>query len=215
MILLVDKPSCCTTRSLYNHIQYIKPKIKIGHCGTLDPMASGLVLVLINKANKLQDLIHSYSKLYYVEFLFGIETETNDLYGKIKNINSSYNLDVDEAIKKLNNKKNTIINQRVPKYSAKKYKGISLYKYIRNEKNKGKEGENIKIFNKVNVFNLQVVYMSCYMCSFYLSVSSGFYIRSFVRDFGIELNIYTTVSKIVRIKIGPFCISNALSLNIR
>ena len=195
-IIVVYKKSCIHTRQIYAHIK----GVKIGHCGTLDKYAQGVVIVLVGKANKLQNVIHSMKKSYYFEIFFGIDTDTNDIFGTLnyythKHINMN---NVLHYIKNIN-----ITYQNAPKFSAKKVYGKPMYKY------KNKDNLPLRI-SYIQIHNINVVWHNNRKIGIYILVTGGFYVRAFARDIGHFMQTYACVTKIVRITIGPFTLSRAI-----
>ena len=127
-VLVVNKPKGPTSRDVVNQIQNLL-QTKAGHTGTLDPLATGVLVVTLGKATKLSEIITSTKKEYEAEVIFGIETDTLDIEGNVlKEVNQI--IAKQEIIDVLNKFKKTY-NQEVPKYSAVKVNGKKLYEYAR------------------------------------------------------------------------------------
>ena len=128
-IVLINKEKNCTSRDVVNQVSKILKTKKIGHTGTLDPIATGVIVLCIGKATKLVEVITSYDKEYEAEVILGIKTDTKDITGKIlkeeKAIISKEN--IEECLKKMIG----TYNQTVPIYSAVKINGKKLYEYAR------------------------------------------------------------------------------------
>lgn len=189
-----------------NVVQEIKNKInvkKIGHLGTLDPLATGLLVLAVNRATKFSNYFLESDKSYDVEVVLGSSTDTDDSTGSI--ISKSDNIpDKTLVEKELFLFKGESL-QTPPFYSALKHKGKPLYKYAR-------QGEYIskpprKIFIKeIKNFNFQKN-----ICSFRIDCTKGTYIRSIARDLGERLGCGAHMKKLVRVSQGIFSLSNATS----
>ena len=189
-----------------NVVQEIKKKInvkKIGHLGTLDPLATGLLVLAVNRATKFSNYFLESDKSYDVEVVLGYSTDTDDSTGNI--ISKSDNIpDKTLVERELFFFKGESL-QTPPFYSALKHKGKPLYKYAR-------QGEYIskpprKIFIKeIKNFNFQKN-----ICSFRIDCTKGTYIRSIARDLGERLGCGAHMKKLVRVSQGIFSLSNATS----
>ena len=189
-----------------NVVQEIKKKInvkKIGHLGTLDPLATGLLVLAVNRATKFSNYFLESDKSYDVEVVLGSSTDTDDSTGNI--ISKSENIpDKTLVERELFLFKGESL-QTPPFYSALKHKGKPLYKYAR-------QGEYIskpprKIFVKeISNFNFQKN-----ICSFRIDCTKGTYIRSIARDLGERLGCGAHMKKLVRVSQGIFSLSNATS----
>ena len=189
-----------------NVVQEIKKKInvkKIGHLGTLDPLATGLLVLAVNRATKFSNYFLESDKSYDVEVVLGSSTDTDDSTGNI--ISKSDNIpDKTLVERELFLFKGESL-QTPPFYSALKHKGLPLYKYAR-------QGEYIskpprKIFVKeISNFNFQKN-----ICSFRIDCTKGTYIRSIARDLGERLGCGAHMKKLVRVSQGIFSLSNATS----
>ena len=138
-ILNIDKPECITSHDVVDAIRKIFPNQKVGHTGTLDPLATGVLPICIGEATKLSDNLTSETKAYSVKMLLGVETDTYDITGRIV-FASVFNKDeiyIKERIKRFIGKQ----MQMPPKYSAIKVEGKKLYQYAR--ENKTERNRNI------------------------------------------------------------------------
>ena len=198
-ILILNKPK---NISSFSYIQKIKKEEnikKIGHAGTLDPLAEGMMIVMANAATKFSDYLMKKDKTYLVEMELGYETETLDLEGKKIN---EYKGEIEINIELLNevlNKYKGKIKQIPPMYSAIKKDGIKLYQLARSGEKIELEARDVEIYNIYDVeFNNKKIRFRC-------DVSSGTYIRSLVRDIGRELGYFATMTELFREKVGKFC----------
>ena len=199
---LINKPKSWTSQDLCSKFKKLYNFNKVGHSGTLDPNATGLMLIATNKYTKLFDYITNKDKTYVVKTLFGYDSETLDIdsnYEKIHEID--LNKIKDEFINAVNNKKGESL-QIPPKYSAVKVKGKRLYKYAR----EGKEVEIPK--RKINVKKIEIIKIDNEIAEIKVKVSEGTYIRSLISDIAKSLNTVAIVSDLERISIGNLDINH-------
>ena len=204
-IWLLDKPVGITSRKFLDQVnQKIKIK-KIGHSGTLDPLASGLMILLGGKARKIQDLFTKLDKCYVVDIFLGANSETDDAEGPIV-VRPEAKFVPEEKLKKALDYFCGEISQTPPIYSAVKIKGERAYKSARKGKNVSISPRKIKIYsNKILEYNYPLL-------SLQVKCSSGTYIRSLARDIGEYLSVGGYVKELRRISVGPFDISQANNL---
>jgi tRNA pseudouridine55 synthase len=205
-MLLLDKPSGITSFKAVQKIKKVLKVKKAGHCGTLDPAATGLLIVLIGKATKIQDKFMKKDKVYISSFLLGTVTNTGDLEGNI--IYQKDFLDIlNISIKKIKDAAKNFtgeLYQIPPMYSALKHKGKKLYELARRGIEVERKSKKIVIseFEIISYFNGIVnVRISC---------SSGTYIRTLAQDFGNFLGCGATVKTLRREHIDTFDVKNAL-----
>ena len=199
--LLVNKEPGITSSKV---VQIIKKQFnfnRVGHLGTLDPMASGLLIIAINRATKFASLFLQSEKSYRAEVTLGIQTDTDDAEGKIilyKDVNVNY-LQVKETLLSFLGDS----NQFPPNYSALKHKGKPLYKYAR-------DGIKIeKAARKISVKSIKNISIELPKVSFDINCSKGTYIRSIARDYGLRLGCGANLSKLVRTSQEKFLLSDA------
>ena len=208
-ILIVNKPSGITSRDVVNIVGKTLNTKKVGHTGTLDPMATGVLVLCIGNALKVCELITANDKEYIAKVILGIETETLDTTSPIINTKKT-NITKEEIEKILNSFKGSYL-QEVPKYSAVKINGKKLYEYAR-------EGKEIELPKKmVTIYDIQLVSDITYYndtTSFYIktTVSKGTYIRSLIRDIGYKLNTCGCMDSLERTRQGIFNIDNSYTL---
>lgn len=205
-IVLINKEKNCTSRDVVNKVSKILKTKKIGHTGTLDPIATGVLVLCIGKATKLVEVITSYDKEYEAEVILGIKTDTKDITGKIlkeeKAIISKEN--IEKCLKQMIG----TYNQTVPIYSAVKINGKKLYEYARNN-------EEIELpKRKVTIKELKLISDITYekeKTKFKIKchVSKGTYIRSLIEDIATNLNTIGTMENLKRTKQGNFQIASA------
>ena len=205
-ILIVNKPINVTSRDVVNHLNVVFHTKRIGHTGTLDPIATGVLVVAIGNYTKLVNTLTSLDKEYIAEIKLGIKTDTGDITGKIIDEDYNYSLTSEEILRVFNEFPKTY-EQTVPKYSAVKIEGKKLYEYAR---------ENIDIDlpkRTVNIYSLDLLEFNSGTIKFKTKVSKGTYIRSLIEDLCEELNILGTMNSLVRTKQGKFSIKDAINLN--
>jgi tRNA pseudouridine55 synthase len=204
-ILLVDKQANITSYDVIRRLKkYLPHNQKIGHAGTLDPFATGLLIILLGRATKLMELILKLKKKYFVEGEFGYETDTNDPEGKIiHETNEQFIFDEEEIISVLDEFKGDI-KQVPPIYSAKKVKGKKAYELAR-------EGKKPDLPPKlVHIYRLELGGLDDKRIKLKVVCSSGTYIRKLVADIGRKLGVYCTAVQLRRLEIGPFNVKDAV-----
>ncbi len=203
--LLVNKDPGITSSRV---VQIVKKKFqlkKVGHLGTLDPMATGLLIIAINRATKFASLLLQSEKSYRAEVTLGIQTDTDDAEGEAI---SSKKVDITEL-----EIKETLLTflgasyQLPPDYSALKHKGKPMYKYARN----GIKVE--KAERKIFIKNIQNILIEIPKVSFDITCSKGTYIRSIARDLGAKLGCGAHLSGLIRTSQEKFMLSDACSLD--
>ncbi len=204
-ILLINKEEGMTSRDVVNKVCHLLNTKKVGHTGTLDPMATGVLVLAINKGLKIVDEIVSLDKEYEAEVTLGINTDTLDITGKVldkKEVNVT-NEDIDRVLSSFIGD----YNMEVPIYSAIKVNGKKLYEYARNN-------EEVELpINKVKVYELKRISdIKDNRFSIKCKVSKGTYIRSLVRDISKNLGSVGVMSKLCRIKQGKFDIKDCYTI---
>lgn len=203
-IIVVDKPKGYTSRDIVNIISHELHEKKVGHTGTLDPLATGVLVVCLGKYTKLVDMLTSLDKEYIAEIKLGVETDTLDITG---NILREEDVQVTkEQILKVFSKFIGEYQMEVPLYSAIKVNGKKLYEYARS-------GEEVKPpIKKVHIYELELLSFRQDVITFRCKVEKGTYIRSLIRDITKYLGVVGTMNNLVRIKQGNFRIEEANSL---
>lgn len=204
-ILNVYKPKGFTSRDIVNIVRKIYKTKKVGHAGTLDPNATGVLPIAIGSATKLVDYIQTMGKSYIGEMTLGINTDTLDIWGKSiesKEISLDKNKFF-EVIKKYDNKK---IMQLPPMYSALKKDGKRLYEYAR----AGIEVEREE--REVEIYSLIILNFYENKIRFEVSCSKGTYIRTLFNDIASDTNNLSYMSSLCRNKYGMFKIEDSYSL---
>lgn len=204
-LLVVNKPEGFTSRDVINKLSKILNTKKIGHTGTLDPIATGVLVCLTGKYTKLVDLLTALDKEYVAEIKLGIKTDTGDITGNVIDTSNKVILknDILDVIKKFPKK----YLQTVPKYSAVKINGKKLYEYAR---------ENIDIElpkREVNIYNLELISFNDDIIKIKTKVSKGTYIRSLIEDICEMLGTVGCMKSLVRTHQGIFGIDEAYTLD--
>lgn len=203
-ILIVNKSDGFTSRDVVNKLSKVFNTKKIGHTGTLDPIAKGVLVVVLGKYTKLcEDLTQTY-KEYIATFKLGILTDTLDITGNVideKSCNVS-----EEEIRNVISNYICVYNQEVPIYSSVKINGRKLYEYARN-------GEEVTLPKReVDVKSIEVLEINEDIIKIKCLVSKGTYIRSLIRDIGESLNTHATMTDLIRTKQGIFDIKDSYTI---
>ena len=203
--LLVNKDPGLTSSRV---VQILKKKFnlnKVGHLGTLDPMATGLLIIAINRATKFASLLLQSEKSYRAEVTLGIQTDTDDAEGEVifsKDVNINKSKAKEALLTFLGES-----DQLPPNYSALKHKGKRMYKYA-------KDGIKIeKAPRKISIKNIQNIEIDLPKVSFDIKCSKGTYIRSIARDLGLRLGCGAYLSKLIRTSQEKFMLSDAYSID--
>ncbi|OPZ77577.1 MAG: tRNA pseudouridine synthase B [Alphaproteobacteria bacterium ADurb.Bin438] len=182
----------------------LKPK-KIGHAGTLDPLAEGVLILAINEATKVIRFVEGAKKQYEFDVFFGAETTTCDAEGEI--INQSEKIPTMEEITAIIPEFTGAITQIPPKYSAIKIDGKRAYDLAR-------EGKEFEIKEReIVIESLKLISLSGNVARFLVDCSKGTYVRSLARDIALKLGTYGYVTYLKRTRIGKFSIENAILLS--
>jgi len=205
-ILLINKEAGITSYDVIRRLKKVLPKgQKIGHAGTLDPFATGLLIILLGKYTKRMVEILEMEKEYIVVAEFGYATDTQDATGKkIKEAEDTEF--VEEAKIEELLKENFIgeINQIPPQFSAKKIKGKKAYEFAR-------EGKKVELESrKVTVSKFEILNYNWPIISFKIVCSSGTYVRTLVNDLGELLGTSATAIELKRTRIGEYTLEDAL-----
>ncbi len=204
-IIVINKEEGYTSRDIVNIVSKQLHTKKVGHTGTLDPMAKGVLVLGVNQGTKIIEYLMADKKEYIASVQCGILTDTLDTTGQILKQEKKFVLKKEEVEKTLQSFLGKS-RQEVPKYSAIHVNGKRLYEYAR---------ENIEVSlpkREIKITKIQLLECSTSTFSFLVEVSSGTYIRSLIRDIGKKLNILCTMSALTRTKEGIFFIEDAYTL---
>ena len=205
-ILLVDKPKGITSHDIVDRLRRKLKIKKIGHAGTLDPLATGLMIMLIGKATKVSQFLISLDKCYEGEFILGIETDSQDADGEIVNEKALPAGLNEKTINKAMEGFTGDQYQTPPMFSAKKINGVPLYKIAR----KGKTVEREPRFIRINEFNLTK--WNSPRGNFFINCSKGTYVRTVLHDLSQKLDCGGHLLSLRRTKIDQFSIGGAKTL---
>ena len=204
-LIVVNKKTDMTSRDVVNILCKKFNTKSIGHTGTLDPIATGVLVCLIGRYTKLVNIITAHEKEYIATLKLGILTDTLDITGNIIDTKK-----YDEDLNKINEVLKSFIGkymQEVPSYSAIIVNGKRLYKYAK---------ENIKVElpkREVEIYNIKLLEYNQDIIKFKVKVSSGTYIRSLIRDIGQKLNTYATMTNLIRTKVGNYDINTSYTID--
>ena len=202
-LLLVNKEKGPTSSDVVIKVRKLLNIKKVGHTGTLDPLAEGLLILTVGNATRIQELITEKDKEYIATMKLGIKTDTYDTEGKILDQKEvPNNLNIEEVLNSYIKK----YNQEVPIYSSIKVNGKKLYEYAR---------ENIEVElpkREVEIKDIKLLSINNNEVTFKCLVSKGTYIRSLINDIGNTLGTYATMTKLIRTKIDNFSLDNSYTL---
>lgn len=203
--LLINKPSGMTSHDVVNKIRKIAQTKKVGHAGTLDPLATGLLVVGLNAATKMLNWWHYFPKTYLAEMEFGKISDTYDLEGIVKTIpTKKISL---PTIQKALVGFTGHIKQTPPIFSAKKINGQKAYQLARKKINLKLAEQNI------HIAQLKIISYSWPVLKLQITCSSGTYIRSLIHDLGKKLNTGAIMTNLTRTAIGDFDLKSAVQLS--
>lgn len=202
-VLVVDKPKGCTSHDVVSWARRVFSTREIGHAGTLDPMATGVLVLLVGEATKLSNWVTSEDKRYDCELLFGVETDSLDADGAI-----TRTIDADaptrEQIERACAAMVGVQMQVPPVVSAIKIDGVASHERVR-------RGESVELApREVELQSVKVTAVSAHRAAISLAVSKGFYVRSFARDLAAQLGTVAHLTALRRTRSGVFSIEQAV-----
>ena len=210
-VAVIDKPYEWTSADVVRKIKFQLrkcgyPKIKIGHAGTLDPLATGILLVCIGRATKSVDALQAERKEYVAELQLGATTPSGDMEHPIDHTYPTEHITremVEEALQSLTGER----EQLPPLYSAKKVQGVRAYEFAR-------EGVEVELKKAlINIYAMKLVEYDLPRIKIRVECSKGTYIRSLAFEIGEALNSGAYLSSLRRTRSGEFCVENAHSLD--
>lgn len=209
-LFFIDKPKGITSRDVVNTVIRKTETRKVGHTGTLDPLATGVLIVCVGKATKLVDILTATEKVYEAEICLGIETDTLDVEGIVlkEECVTLSEEKIDDVLKNMVGE----YEQEVPKYSAVKVNGKKLYEYARENKEVSLPTRVVTIFEIERISPLRNENGKVYF-SIRTKVSKGTYIRSLIRDIAIKLNTIGIMNNLRRVRQGNFTIDMCKNLD--
>lgn len=204
--MLVDKPCGCTSHDVVDRLRRLFRIKKIGHAGTLDPNATGLLIMLVGRATKVSQYLMSLDKVYQGVLRLGVETNTYDCEGEVTAEKPVPELDrarVEEVFAEFLGDQ----YQMPPMFSAKKVDGVPLYKHAR----KGREIEREPRFIRISSLSLQE--MALPDLTFEVHTGKGVYVRTLVHDIGVKLDCGAHLTALRRLACGRFQLADAHTLD--
>ena len=204
-ILIIDKPAGITSHDVVAKVRRALKTKRVGHTGTLDPLATGVLVVCVEKATKLVNYLTCDEKTYEVEMKFGTKTDTGDITGKIIDEDTNYDIDMNK-IKRTLDKFIGKQEQIPPMYSAIKVNGKKLYELARDGIEIEREARKIEIFEIKNIEWKDETLKYTVHCS------KGTYIRSLCEDIAGELGTIGTMTNLRRIQSGEFQVKDAIKI---
>ena len=203
-LLNLNKPPGCTSRDVVNRVQKLVRPEKVGHAGTLDPLATGVLVVAIGGATRLVEYVQQQPKKYLATFLLGRSSDTEDVEGRIVELVDPP-LPTREQLEAALPPFTGEIDQVPPAFSALKVGGKRAYALAR-------RGEEVQLAaRRVTIFGLQVVDYAYPVLRLDIGCSSGTYVRSLGRDLARSLRTEAVMSALIRTAIGPFTLADAIS----
>ena len=206
-VLLVDKDPGFTSHNAVALCRRILGTKKVGHCGTLDPMATGMLIVVIGKATRMQDRLMCEDKVYTATLKLGIETNSQDADGQVVAERPISGI-TEEQVRQAFEHFHTEFDQVPPMYSAVKINGVPCYKLAR----KGQEVERKARRVRVIDYAISRIDLSCGEVDFTVHCTKGFYVRTYAHDIGQRLGCGAHLTALRRTKSGSFDISQAVDV---
>jgi tRNA pseudouridine55 synthase len=203
--LNIDKPAGMTSRDVVNRLQRLVRPCKIGHAGTLDPLATGVLVVCLGHATRLVDYVHRYAKRYDAQFLLGRSSDTEDIEGHVVELPSMPTLERD-AIDAVLPRFLGEISQIPPAHSALKVDGQRAYARAR-------RGETVVLESRpVTIHALRCLNYTLPALRLDVTCGTGTYVRSLGRDIARELGTEAVMAELRRVAIGPFLVEHSVDL---
>lgn len=203
--MILNKPSGPTSTHCLEKIKHCLGQRKIGHAGTLDPLAQGVLVVLLGQATKIASYIMEGRKQYQGLLRLGVETDTYDVLGKVTAVRAAAHVPperVEAAVAQWLD----LREQEVPPYSAAKHKGRALYALSRS-------GQDVPVKRKpVDIYQAEVLHVELPLVRFRVECSAGTYIRSLVHSLGIRLQCGAVLEELIRERSHPFTLDQAHDL---
>jgi len=205
-VLLVDKAAGMTSHDVVALVRRRLQIRKVGHCGTLDPLATGLLLLTLGRGTKIQDLLMAEDKEYSGTMMLGVVTSTQDKDGEVIERREVPPVD-DKTIRAAFEKFRGDFYQTPPMVSAIKQAGVPLYKLARQGKTVEREPR------LVHVYRYAIDRMALPEIDFTVVCSKGFYVRTYAHDIGAELGCGAHLHSLRRVKSGRFDVAGAISVD--
>ena len=203
----LNKPSGMTSHDAVNHLRKIFSTRKVGHAGTLDPLASGVLPIAINRATKFIEYLADCDKSYRAEILFGVATDSGDLEGKIISRAENFHMPTADEFNAAMKIFVGEIEQIPPKFSAIKIHGRKAYDLAR------KKLEFEMPSRRVKIFRLELVALDKNSATIEIDCGKGTYVRSLAIDLGERLNLPATLKNLIRLSVDDFDLKNSLTFD--
>ena len=204
--LIIDKPAGLTSHDVVSRIRKLTRQRSVGHAGTLDPAATGVLPIALGDATKVLNVAADSSKTYLAEITFGVETDTYDADGQVVNVRDPGHLTEEILLESLDAFRGTI-RQQVPRFSAVQRMGRRLYDMAR-------EGVDFDPpWREVVIHDLQLIAFSAPVLTLCVDCGAGTYIRSLAHDLGLTLGAGAHLSNLVRLRSGMFTLEDAWTLD--
>ena len=206
-IIIINKEKGYTSNDVVQIVKKIF-KEKVGHTGTLDPMATGVLPLLVGKGTKCSQYLINHDKIYTATLLLGKKTDTGDITGNVVEKQEVKNEILDrENIEKVLKSFKGEIEQIPPMYSAIKINGKKLYEYAR-------QGQTIQVPpRKITIYDIELIKLEGKEITFRVGCSKGTYIRTLCEDIASKLGTVGTMSELNREKVGNFSIEDSIKIN--
>lgn len=204
-VLIIDKPAGWTSHDVVARLRRLIGEKKVGHSGTLDPMATGVLPVGVGDGTRMMEYLSDAGKRYIAEITFGIETDTLDAEGVLSAARDASGLSEADVTMALDRFRGAI-EQIPPMHAAIKVDGVKLYELAR----RGIEIE--RAARPVTVYEIALLAWSPPVATIDISCSKGFYVRSLARDLGEAVGVGAHLSNLVRVATGPFSLDDAWTL---
>ena len=204
-VLIVDKEKGWTSHDVCAFIRSRFKIAKVGHGGTLDPFATGVLIILLGRATKLFNSIAAADKQYFGTMRLGIKTDSHDRDGKVLG-EKDWSGTTPEKIESVMKRFRGAIEQKPPMVSALKHKGVRLYQLARQGKTVERENRHVVVHQlETRDFRFPEV-------DFFAHVSKGTYLRTLVDDMGEQLGCYAMLNELRRLRSGDFSIEDAVTI---
>ena len=203
-IIIVDKPQNMTSFDVVNQIKR-RLHAKVGHSGTLDPMATGILVIAINRATKSLAYMGVEDKVYRARMILGTATHTGDIWGDVIQQQAIPTLDLATVLETVMSFKGAM-KQRVPKVSAKKIDGKRSYQYVLDNE------AVVQLYTDIVIHDIQLISFVGNEIEFEAKVSNGTYIRTLCEDIALALGSVGTMSALRRIQVGQYTLDDAVNL---
>lgn len=204
-ILVVDKSEGWTSHDVCAFVRSRFQIPKVGHAGTLDPLATGVLVVLLGSSTKKSKELSSCDKDYYGTIQLGVKTDTHDVSGKVIEQGDWQHIR-EESVRQAFQKFNGILEQTPPMVSALKHEGVRLYRLARAGKTVDRPKRSVTVYE----FRIEEIHLP--IIKFFARVSKGTYLRTLVNDLGEALGSFAVLSQLRRVRSGSFTLEDAVTI---